>query len=122
MKKLAYLLTSLLGVFALIPTGANANSATQAVQNTTPKAKGVWIDVRSAEEFQQGHLEGSINIPFDQIAEKISHVSPNKDEPINLYCRSGRRAETALQTLKQMGYSNVVNHGGYKDLLAKGYR
>ena len=42
--------------------------------------------------------------------------------PINLYCRSGRRAEAALTELKNAGYTNVTNHGGYEDLVKKGLK
>ncbi|WP_416192689.1 rhodanese-like domain-containing protein [Neisseria sp. CCUG12390] len=86
------------------------------------KAKGVWIDVRSPEEFKQGHLQGALNITADEIAAKIKSVSPDKNAPVNLYCRSGRRAEAALQILKKEGYTNVTNHGGYEDLLKKGLK
>ena len=108
---------------------ANAQTAsietikpTQGEQAIKPKAKGVWIDVRTADEFNAGHLKGSLNIPVDKIASQIASVEPNKNAPINLYCRSGRRAETARQTLIGMGYTNVVNHGGYEDLVKQGYR
>lgn len=103
---------------------AHADVTPQAKQSMVKpeKAKGVWIDVRSAEEFNSGHLEDSINIPHDQIVERIKAVSPDKDAPINLYCRSGRRAEVALTELKKAGYTNVTNHGGYEDLLKKGLK
>ena len=86
------------------------------------RAQGVWIDVRSAEEFNEGHLQGAVNVPHDQIASQIARISPDKTAPVNLYCRSGRRAEAALQELKKMGYTNVTNHGGYQDLLNKGVK
>ena len=86
------------------------------------RAQGVWIDVRSPEEFNEGHLQGAVNVPHDQIASQIAHISPDKTAPVNLYCRSGRRAEAALQELKKMGYTNVTNHGGYQDLLNKGVK
>lgn len=86
------------------------------------KAVGVWIDVRSAEEYADGHLQGALNITPDQIASHIEAIEPNKNAPINLYCRSGRRAEVARKTLLEMGHTNVVNHGGYQDLYDKGYR
>ena len=103
---------------------AHADVTPQAKQSMVKpeKAKGVWIDVRSAEEFNDGHLQDSINIPHDQIVERIKAVSPDKDAPINLYCRSGRRAEVALTELKKAGYTNVTNHGGYEDLLKKGLK
>ena len=122
MKKL---LTAVLSVAAITaPLAVSADSTPKAEQSAVQaqKAKGVWIDVRSAEEFNSGHLEDSINIPHDQIVERIKAVSPDKDAPINLYCRSGRRAEVALTELKKAGYTNVTNHGGYEDLLKKGLK
>lgn len=100
----------------------NAKSQTQTQSQIKPKAKGVWIDVRSPEEYKAGHLSNSVNIPVGDIASKISVIEPNKDNPINLYCRSGRRAEVARKELLKLGYTNVTNHGGYEDLKQQGYR
>ena len=75
----------------------------------------VLIDVRSAEEFASGHLQGAVNIPHDRIVEEIGSVAPDKSARIILYCRSGRRAETALNALKSAGYENVSNYGGLED-------
>ena len=72
------------------------------------------------EEFNEGHLQGAVNVPHDQIASQIARISPDKKAPVNLYCRSGRRAEAALEELKKLGYTNVTNHGGYQDLINKG--
>ena len=122
MKKL---LTTVLSAVAITaPLAVSADSTPKAEQSAiqAQKAKGIWIDVRSAEEFNDGHLQDSINIPHDQIVERIKAVSPDKDAPINLYCRSGRRAEVALTELKKAGYTNVTNHGGYEDLLKKGLK
>ena len=103
---------------------AYANTAPQTEQSAVQqeKAKGVWIDVRSAEEFNAGHLQGAVNIPHDKIVEGVKAISSDKDAPINLYCRSGRRAEAALTELKNAGYTNVTNHGGYEDLVKKGLK
>ena len=103
---------------------AYANTALQTEQSAVQpeKAKGIWIDVRSAEEFNAGHLQDAVNIPHDQILARIQAVSPDKNAPVNLYCRSGRRAETALTELKNAGYTNVTNHGGYEDLVKKGLK
>ena len=122
MKKL---LTAVLSAAAIaVPFFASANTAPQTEQSTVQpeKAKGVWIDVRSAEEFNAGHLQDAVNIPHDQILARIQAVSPDKNAPINLYCRSGRRAEAALTELKNAGYTNVTNHGGYEDLVKKGLK
>ncbi|MBF1254902.1 rhodanese-like domain-containing protein [Haemophilus parainfluenzae] len=122
MKKL---LTAVLSAAAIaVPFFASANTAPQTEQSAVQpeKAKGVWIDVRSAEEFNAGHLQDAVNIPHDQILARIQAVSPDKNAPINLYCRSGRRAEAALTELKNAGYTNVTNHGGYEDLVKKGLK
>ena len=122
MKKL---FTAVLSAAAIaVPFFASANTAPQTEQSAVQpeKAKGVWIDVRSAEEFNAGHLQGAVNIPHDKIIARIQAVSPDKNAPVNLYCRSGRRAEAALTELKNAGYTNVTNHGGYEDLVKKGLK
>lgn len=108
---------------------ANSTTNTATPEKTQPaptqnqiKSAGIWIDVRSADEYRMGHLSGSVNIPVDKIADKITDVQPNKDAPIHLYCRSGRRAEMARQTLINMGYTHVINHGGYDELIKQGYQ
>ena len=107
-----------------VPVAAQAAAAKPAEKTAVQpaKAKGIWIDVRTPEEFKEGHLKDAINIPVDQIGARIGSVSPDKSAPVNLYCRSGRRSEAALQELKKMGYTNVTNHGGYQDLLQKGLK
>lgn len=79
----------------------------------------VFIDVRTAEEFAQGHIEGALLMPHEQIADLIGNASLTKEAPIALYCRSGRRSELAKQTLEDLGYTNVVNAGGYEALAAQ---
>ena len=103
---------------------AHADVTPQAKQSMVKpeKVKGVWIDVRSAEEFNSGHLQDAVNIPHDKIIEGVKAIGSDKDAPINLYCRSGRRAEAALTELKNAGYTNVTNHGGYEDLVKKGLK
>ncbi len=77
--------------------------------------KVVIIDVRTPSEYNTGHIEEAINIPHDMIAKRIEEVVKEKDTEIHLYCRSGRRAEIAKKTLESMGYTNVINKGGYLD-------
>ncbi|KDN24808.1 periplasmic protein [Moraxella bovoculi 237] len=127
MKKLTLVIAiSILGLTAcnsFANTSSKQNNAKSQTQSQIkPKAKGVWIDVRSPEEYKAGHLLNSVNIPVGDIASKISAIEPNKNNPINLYCRSGRRAEVARTELLKLGYTNVTNHGGYEDLKQQGYR
>jgi phage shock protein E len=93
-----------------------AESAKQEVARDQQARTGVWIDVRTPEEYAAGHLEGATNIPYDQIAERIAALVPDKNTEIHLYCRSGRRSGLALQALRDLGYTKVINEGAYEKL------
>lgn len=92
---------------------------TEIAENADIESSNTIIDVRSAEEFNAGHIEKAINIPHTEISEKISQHEKNKDAQIIVYCRSGRRSGIAKSKLEAMGYTNVTNAGGYEDLKAK---
>lgn len=77
------------------------------------------FDVRTAQEYSSGHIKEAINIPYTEIANKIEKYAGDKDQKILLYCLSGSRSGIALNTLKNLGYTNVENIGGYED--AKAY-
>ena len=74
------------------------------------------IDVRSPEEFNSGHIEGAVNIPYESVGNRINEITNNHSSEIVLYCGSGRRAGIAQETLENLGYHNIFNAGGYKDL------
>ena len=82
-------------------------------------AGAVLIDVRSAEEFNTGHLAGAVNIPHTEIAEKISLVAKERSTPLYLYCRSGRRVGIAMEELSKLGYTKMVNLGGAEEASQK---
>ena len=73
------------------------------------KSGALMIDVRTPGEFNSGHIEGAINIPYDVIDRKIGDHP--KDKAIIVYCRSGSRSSVAKQKLEQAGYTDVVNGG-----------
>lgn len=75
----------------------------------------VLLDVRSEKEYKEGHIKGAILIPHTEIEKKISRIVPDKNTPIFIYCRSGRRAGTALEKLKKLSYKNLRNLGGKED-------
>ncbi len=76
------------------------------------KTKGaVLLDVRTAEEYRNGHIEGSINLPLDRIA-NIESVIKDKDTSLFVHCLSGGRSGQAVSYLKRIGYTNVQNIGG----------
>ena len=83
------------------------------------KENAVLIDVRSMEEYQSRFIPGAVNIPHTEIGEKIVAVAPEKDTPLYLYCRSGRRVGIAMEILKKLGYSDMVNLGGYEEAKEK---
>ncbi|MEY4588905.1 MAG: Thiosulfate sulfurtransferase PspE precursor [Pseudomonadota bacterium] len=93
--------------------------ATLLISSFTCNAADIWIDVRSAEEFQAGHLPEASNIPHTDIVARIKEVSKDKNDTIHLYCRSGRRSDQAMEALKKQGFTQVVNEGGYEDLVKK---
>jgi len=88
---------------------------TTEVEVTPPPADAVWIDVRSAEEYKEGHLRQATLIPYDVIAKEIATLALTKDAPIYLYCGSGYRAGKAKKTLEAQNYTNVSNVGGLED-------
>lgn len=76
-----------------------------------------WIDVRTAEEYAAGHVGQAVNIPYEEIGDRISEVTRDKDALIYLYCRSGRRSGIAKDTLDKAGFTRVVNAGGLEEAL-----
>lgn len=80
----------------------------------------IYVDVRTPEEYASGHVAGSILIPHDQMEARWQELAQHKDKPVVLYCRSGRRSGLALEVLKEKGFTNVKNGGGFDDLAARG--
>ena len=74
------------------------------------------IDVRSADEFSGGHIEGAINIPHHVIARAISDHTTNKTQPIIVYCFSGGRSAAAKKSLNDMDYTTVENGGSLEQM------
>ena len=71
------------------------------------------IDVRTPGEFSGGAVKGAINIPYDEIVRKIGNVEPDKSRTIIVYCQSGSRSGAAKKSLERIGYTQVVNGGGF---------
>lgn len=67
------------------------------------------IDVRSSQEFDEGHLNGAINIPIYNIEKDIEKIIKNKKEIIIIYCSSGYRSKKAKEILEKLGFENVYN-------------
>ncbi len=75
----------------------------------------VILDVRTEEEYAEGHIPGAILIPDYEIAQKAESILPDKDQKILVYCRSGRRSKNAAEALLALGYTNIWEFGGIID-------
>ncbi|GAP66238.1 phage shock protein E [Mizugakiibacter sediminis] len=65
------------------------------------------VDVRTAEEYRDGHIPGALNVPYDQIAARADALDVARDAPVVVYCRTGKRAAIAQHTLEGLGYTHV---------------
>ena len=71
----------------------------------------VLLDVRTPQEYREGHIPGSKNLPLQTI-DKVDSIVENKDTALFVYCYSGGRSRQATAMLQHMGYANVQNIGG----------
>ena len=78
----------------------------------------VLLDVRTPEEYREGHIPGSKNVPLQSI-DKVTVMINNKATPIFVHCLSGARSRQAAAILQQMGYTNVKNIGGFSAYAGK---
>jgi phage shock protein E len=86
-------------------------SQDQLLEHQSKHAGSLYVlDVRSPEEFREGHVPGAVNVPYDQIAARIAEVPKDKD--VVLYCRSGRRAGIAADVLAASGYTRLSHLEG----------
>lgn len=109
------------------PTPQAAPAASTAPAGKDPAAARTLIasgaivyDVRTPDEFGQGHLDQAQNLPLDQLSGRLAEVAErtgnDHGKPIVVYCAAGARAAKAKRLLEQAGYTNVVNGGGLDDL------
>ncbi len=75
----------------------------------------ILLDVRSKQEYEEGHLSGSISLCLYDICEQADKLLPNKEQTIITYCSSGNRSREAQQLLENMGYESVYNLKGGLD-------
>lgn len=75
----------------------------------------IILDVRTQEEYDQGHIPGAILIPDNRIDADAEKVLTDKNQLILVYCRSGRRSKLAAERLVQLGYTNIKEFGGILD-------
>lgn len=90
--------------------GCNNESNKLDIKKIMAENEHIIVDVRTAEEYRESHVIGSINIPYDQIQDNL-----DKNKIIFVYCRSGARSKIAFDTLKKFGY-NVYDLGAFSQI------
>ena len=84
-------------------------------KNIMSTQKAIVVDVRSLEEYNEGHIPNAISVPLETIENEAETKLKNKDDLILVYCRSGRRSREATLRLIEKGYTNVIDFGGIQD-------
>ena len=87
-------------------------SQTELMQRINAAQAGLILDVRSQEEYAEGHIPTAINIPYDQLGSRLAEIGSHKDKEIVLYCKSGKRAGIAANTLQAAGFSKLLHLDG----------
>lgn len=117
MKNTAFSIILVIAVLALFPSLLNAQM-TNATDTMTvhevhsalndPMFNGVLIDVRTKEEYSEGHIKGSLNIPLSTLQEHIEQLRSLETNGLVIYCRTGRRAAKAIDLLLEEGIENIT--------------
>ena len=81
----------------------------------------VLFDVRTVGEFEEGHVPGAINVPLDQVPDRLADFAPHREQEIYLICRSGGRSGNAGRFLQAHGYQTVNIMGGTMQWAAAGH-
>lgn len=114
MRKIWSVLLSLLMVACSLPptSGVKKISSVEVQELMKTKKNYLLLDVRTAQEFAEGHIPGAKNLLNERIQKgEIGELS-SKDQLILVYCRSGNRSAQASNKLVSLGYTHVVDMGG----------
>jgi phage shock protein E len=115
--QILYVFLVILAIWLITPVLAGGGDPEAAKQAWPMIENGaLLVDVRSEEEFAQGHLEGAININWDNNDALVAAIGMRRDRPVVFYCRSGNRAGKAITILAEKGYTNIFNATGLEAL------
>jgi rhodanese-related sulfurtransferase len=93
------------------------NDITKASLNQMVNQGAILLDVRSRQEYREGHLNNAIQIADFELRDKAEYLLKDKNATIIVYCQSGNRSRNACNLLKCMGYKNVYNlYGGLNEM------
>ena len=85
--------------------------------NTKIAQGAILLDVRSNQEYKEGHLQGAINIPDYELRSRVQREISKKNQLIVIYCQYGGRSRNAYNMMKKMGYTNICNLSGGLDMI-----
>ncbi|MGN0656693.1 MAG: rhodanese-like domain-containing protein [Ruminiclostridium sp.] len=94
-------------------------SMSEAMEMMSRSENYIILDVRTEEEFKQGHIPDAVCIPNEVIEQRAETELPDKEQLLLVYCRSGNRSKQASRKLVALGYTNVYEFGGIKDWAGK---
>ena len=95
------------------PAGTGTMPAAALVERLASGDVPIVLDVRTPEEFAKGHIPGAINIPHDQLEERLAEVEDYREGELVVHCQSGRRAAFAEEVLRDAGFENVLDLEGH---------
>ncbi len=94
----------------------NADQSVEQRAWTAIREGALLVDLRSAQQFESGHVSGAVNIPFGEIVTRAKELGEDKSRKIVLYCADGNHSREALVLLKTFGYKDAIVAGGYESL------
>lgn len=98
--------------FSLESRRGGRSVSPQQATNMVNREDALIIDLRDTDEFRQGHIAGSVNIPMSQLAERIAELDKHKDKPVILVCKMGTSASLAGRQLRGRGFEQVARMQG----------
>lgn len=101
----------LVAVLAWLATRGPSEAALRAIRADLARPDALLLDVRTPGEFSGGHLEGAVNVPVQELEQRLAEVGPT-DRPVVVYCRSGVRSARAAGLLEAAGFTRVHDLGG----------
>jgi phage shock protein E len=111
-----YALLAVLTIWLISPVLAGGDP--EAARKAWPMIQNgvLVVDVRSAEEFADGHLDGAVNIEWDKYDDLIAAIGDDKQRQVVFYCRTGNRVGKSIKELESRGYTNIYNATGLEAL------
>ena len=111
-KKMASTIVLALAVATTWQVSAKDITQSQLQQIMKHDKQVVVLDVRTVEEFEEGHIPNAVNIPHKELKARLAELSGAKNTQVVIYCRSGRRAEVARQVLVKSGFNQLDHLSG----------